>query len=213
MRVWWFFYFDNNPNNLSGWKVCRIVRKWLPGTSVLTGMLSLQRPAEGWLWRSETIFSPPTFVWNVLKNMLHEQTGESSKVWSTVGSRTLIERTFLLLTSFYYNFFPAEGKAFHWFWLAGTIFLIYIFWVYTHCKEAQIKWKQTEPAGETLSLSNILFTLMKALSETGRPAFFVIATHKQSATWRNNCCSVSEPFLNNFNSIDFFGLLTKPSAF
>lgn len=32
-----------------------------------------------------------------------------------------------------------------------------------HCKGAQIKWKQTEPAGEALGMNNTLFTLMKVL--------------------------------------------------
>lgn len=86
----------------------------------------------------------------------------------------------ILSTSFCYSFFPAEGKSFHWFWLAGSNFSFTSSEFTIHCKDPQIKWKQTEPSGETLSINNILFTLTKALSEWKGPGCWLFPV---TAVW------------------------------
>lgn len=98
-------------------------------------------------------------------------------------------------TSFCYSFFPAEGKSFHWFWLAGSNFSFTSSEFTIHCKDPQIKWKQTEPSGETLSINNILFTLMKALSEWKGPGCWLFP---DTAVW-----NLEEELLHHFLS-EFF---------
>lgn len=103
--------------------------------------------------------------------------------------------------SFCYSFSPAEGKSSHWFWLTGNNFSFTSSEFTIHCKDPQIKWKQTEPSGKTLSINNILFTLMKALPEWEGPDFLLLLdTSGLEAGGRIATHVLSEHFLQQIQS-------------
>lgn len=103
--------------------------------------------------------------------------------------------------SFCYSFSPAEGKSSHWFWLTGNNFSFTSSEFTIHCKDPQIKWKQTESSGKTLSINNILFTLMKALPEWEGSGFLLLLdTSGLEAGGRIATHVLSEPFLQQIQS-------------